>query len=265
MPTPNHRDRILTTLHYTTSCRCDRFRSAVDTELAKEPGSLGEHWCWRDEDGGSTFRITGLDLHGDILLEAVPGKRRSGRTEVTIRCREGDLPVVRYLETALGDDLLRPAKLAPGDEPGEARLFDSIADVMQCFQQTAPEGIVVTDAAVESALDCLHGGVDDTLAAIKRLPTIRRLVDTEVADDGKMEYPEDISTRDIRLYLRTWPKGRLVLHRGERIRLNHQLHLADEHGILILKVHFAYVPATREHVIGWVEESIRSPFGEDDR
>jgi len=265
MPTPNHRDRILTTLHYTTACRCDRFRSAVDTELAGEPNSLGEHWCWRDEDGGSSFRITGLDLHGDILLEVVPGKRRSGRSEVTIRCREGDLPLVRHLESALGDDLLRPAP-APesGAEPDELRLFETIADLVQCFQQTAPEGIAVTDSAVESALDCLHGGIEDAIAEIKRLPVIRRLLEADVLDDGKMKTPEDIGPDVIRRYLRTWPRGRVVLHRGEKVRLRHQLHIADEHGILILKIHFAYLPATREHVIGWVEESIRSPFGDAD-
>ena len=107
----------------------------------------------------------------------------------------------------------------------------------------------------------LHSGVDEAIAAIKRLPAIRRVIDTEVADDGKPDRG-DISTRDIRLYLRTWPNPRVCLHRGERVLLRHRLEIPDEHGILILKIHFAYVPSTREHVIGWVEESFRVPFGE---
>ena len=261
MKIPKHRHRILATRHYTTACRCDRFRSAVETALDAEPNSLGEHWCWADEDAGSTFRITGLDLHGDILMEVVPGKRRSSRSEVTLHCREGDLPLVHRLEAALGDELMRP-EAKPGADKVQLRLFESIADLMQSFQQNGPMGIAVTDSAVESAIDCLHGGTEEALAAIKRLPSIRRLVDASSHDGG--EDREGVSTRDIRLYLRTWPNPRVCLHRGERVLLRHRLEIPDEHGILILKVHFAYVPATREHVIGWVEESIRTPFGEEE-
>lgn len=256
MQTPNHRHRILTTRHYTTACRCDRFRSALETALDEEPGNLGELWTWSEDDAGSSFRIFGLGLQADVVVEVVPGRKRTSRSEVTIHCREGDLPLLERLEAALGDALLRPAETpAAADEP--FRLFDSAAQVLQAFQQTRVAGITVTDSAVDSALECLHGETDAVLAAIKRLPALRRAVETR-------RLPDDVSPDALERYLRVWPKARLCLHGDDKVRLTHRLLVPDEHGILILKVHFAYLPASREHVIGWVEESIGGPFGERD-
>lgn len=256
MQPPNHRDRILTTLHYTTACRCDRFHCAVETALDAEPGNLGEHWCWQEDDAGSSFRITGLDLYGDIYIDVVPGKKRSSRSEVTVHCREGDLALVKRLEAALGDELMRPAQ---AETSASASPFDSIAQVFQAFQQTAGTGIVVTDSAVDSALECIFNRVPRTLEEIKRLDGLRRAAEMDKLGGKHPGYTK----ADLAQYLRRWPNPRLALHYGEKVYLHQQLHITDEHEILTLKVHFGYLPKTREHVIGWVEESFRAPFDEE--
>lgn len=252
---PNHRHRILTTRHFTTACRCDRFRSAIETALDTEPGGANELWCWRDEDAGSSFRICGMDLHGDILVEVVPGRRRSSRSEVTVHCREGDLPVLERLGAALGDELLRAAA---AEDEARGGLPEGIASALQSLQERGAPGLVITDSAIESALECLHGGEARAADEIARLPELRRAI--EAGELGRAGFTPEHAQR----YLRRWPRARVALHRGEKVHLAHRLEIPDEHNVFILKAHFAYLPGTREHVVGWVDERVRSPFDDDE-
>lgn len=255
----HHRDRILTTRHFTTALTPLQLLLAVDTALERHPG-LDGLWSWTENHGAwaatarhAEIRLCGLELHGEMLLELRRGRRRADRWAVTVHAREGDLPALALLAQAIGTERLAPAARPAG---GEDVLFDNIAQVMQSFQDSGPAGIVVTESAVESALACAYGDAPELIRGIKGLLDVRATIEAVALG---LDRDRAASTRQIRLYLRLWPKAPVCLHRGEKVHLRHQLRLPAPGG-KVLRVHFAYLAASRTHVVGWIDEAPDDPF-----
>ncbi|MFZ9202293.1 MAG: hypothetical protein ACO23N_07700 [Opitutales bacterium] len=253
-----HLDR-LASQHFTTNLTHLAFHVAVDAVLASHPALNGSWswargpWQWAERSRVATFRISGFEQHGDIVLILRRTRRQADGSRIEVHHREGDRARLAALIAALGPDKIRPAVARRG--PRDA-IFANIAEVMQTFQEHGPGQIIVTESAVESALECAFDSHQEAIDEIRLLTAIRLAIDVNSYDED----PDKASRHRAAQYRRRWPKAPVVLHQGRKVHLEHQLHIPDGLGDRILKVHFAYLRETREHLIGWVEEELHCPF-----
>jgi len=230
MPTPENTTRPEELLHrdYTTTLDLAGLHQAIDQLLLTNP-RLAD--CFVDDEAAPRFRIDGLGLRAPILVETLAAR---GRTTFSLHFRQADHLAVREIVRGLGAKSRR----------GGCRLL--LVDMLQDF---ALPGVAIADSAIDSALDCSFDETARMFDVLGKLAHLTRAIRSddlaELNEEGHFEY----------LVPRNDAETRTILFRGQPLRLDRRVSALGRHTGLRLRVHFAWVPSIRQHVVGWLDES----------
>jgi hypothetical protein len=212
-------------------------RTLMERALQLDP-SFNESFL--DGEHLERFRVAGLDQQGDIVL-ATYKQGRAYRTEVYFR--RGDRAKFDALLNLLTDDAKVRAKPSSDEEESEVLSF-----IRRAKRLTLGGRVIFAESAIESALDCTFGEVDQLLGFLMNLDRAaeHRLTGEPLGMDGEIEH-----------YLIDRRPKRLVQirHNGEVIALNNEVCLIGNDTDCHLKVHFTWLPDKKAHLIGWFTES----------
>lgn len=225
----------------------DILRRTLDSQLSgKELRALVEraleldynfNESFLDGENGDRFRIAGLDQTGDMVL-TTHKEGRAYRTEVQFR--RADREKFDALMNLLADDA--KVRRKPSESEGGELLF--------FIRRNGPlsNKVIYAESAVESALDCEFAELDQLLTFMINLERARvhRRSGEPTGMDGEIEH----------YLLDRRPKRVMTtLHKGKRVELIHEVCLIGENEDLHLKVHFAWLPDEKVHLVGWFTES----------
>lgn len=190
-----------------------------------------------DGESGDRFRIAGLDQQGDMVL-TTHKEGRAYRTEVQFR--RADREKFDALMNLLADDAKvrrKPSEM----EGGELLFFIRRGGALS-------GKVLFANSAIESALDCEFAEMGQLVSFMMNLDRAaeHRRRRTPTGMDGEIEY-----------YLvdRRPKRVMVTYHEGKRVELIHEVCLIGEEADLHLKIHFAWLPKEKVHLIGWFTES----------
>ena len=186
------------------------------------------------------FRVSGLDQIGDIQLNITKIKKRH---RIQVFFRRADRERFDTLMTTLGSQInLRSKK---GEDEDGNELIDFIQRMPKFGKK---ECVLFANSALDCALDCTFGEIDQLIEFIFNLNELARKLSTHEPIGGN---------EDLHHYLHDRRNKRIVtvIHNGEKIELNNEVCLLGNKYDCHLKIHFTWLPDEKQFLVGWFTES----------
>lgn len=206
--------------------------------LQATEGETGLAGLMVDAETPGLIRLSGTDLHGDILIRSAEAGGR-----LVAHFRRGDRPVFQGLLGTLGGAWTpaRPAK----DEPPVPCLLDALQDSPSCTRRR----MEIADRALEDAALCGFKDADQLTLFLLQLD-LGQIADLLGPDEDEAEPGPEAARGSLT------GTARVVLHRGRKVRLNLVEVLAGKTEDVDLEVHYARLPGRSRYLIGALESRV---------
>lgn len=248
MPKNNKHSRLADILHgrFLSSVDPLHLRQSVEAAIASTPEL---NTCWVNGEGSDSYRISGFDQIGDMLVTV---NVTDLTNSVRIDHRRGDAPLLAKLVDRLS------GQLTSCGQPTVPRglVKGSLGQFLQSFGRKCRHfQSIVADAGLESALECRFSDYHKVLEECAKLMEARVLITQGKAGRPKHKAMVERYTQTYRdAYVRT------VFHDGRKHVLRHRIEIPSEHSSLTLRMHYAWDQAADRYVIGWFDEFLDCPF-----
>jgi len=193
----------------------------------------------------SLHRVRHGGMSGDILFWHGPSP---AGPSLRVDHRDGDGWRVDAVLRAMGAQSF--TELSRSGDPDDRKDYETVAQMLQHqFVEKGEHGVLVTEAALESALECSFSIYEEALADIEELGEIR-----DALESGEAE--RRFGRQRVAQYLREWPDSHHADLGGRPLPLPQRL-CSPSDGTT-LRIHYGWDPVTRCHVIGFVDEYLDS-------
>ena len=201
---------------------------------------------WLVPSSEHAFELHGLNLHGRIQVYhfCIPDLKQEAI--ITLEFCKGDEAIVAQLVKSLtapeADKIHTKKILGEKCRNSDSELAAYLTNFVN--HQDQINTLHITSTAIEMARHCSWFNEAELTEELDFLTELH-------PDHGN--YKESLRQRKEQV-LQVWPQSKTIWFRGSKIKLCHQAHIVCSVTDAVLALHFAYLPQTKEIIIGYMHQ-----------